>query len=430
MSGELEFILEIAKEAGKMISDNFIIKQKDDEYDLVTNLDIDIEKFLIEKIKDKYPTFDIVSEEFNSQKSLTKNCFVIDPIDGTINFANKLPLWAIQIACVKNGKTIASVINIVKQNELFYADENFAFLNGGKINVSNYKNLKNALYCVDGNNNLPVYGKMRKYSSNRRNFGGVCISMSYVACGRIHGASFGSDKPWDYLPGLHLIEKAGGSIVDKNGCHVGASTKEFADILEKETSRIVNPPNIFILHSLNGDTLKFWAQEIKSQMENFNIKVYCPEFPVRAESSFEKFDEILSGFLKKELNNNSIVIAHSIGNPYFVRFCSKHKFCPKTYISVAGFCQSWKIERTDYIVETIENAIPSQSDIDFVKDNIKIKYSFLSEDDNAVPYYISNSFTRRIDSVEMNLPGYNHFDGYHKIYKIPELTELLEKIIK
>lgn len=233
MVKELQFIINITKKAGKIISENFTTMQKGDSCDLVSNCDFEVEQFLISEIKKEYPNFDIVSEEFNHNKNITENCFVIDPIDGTVNFINDIPLWGIQIACVKNGKTVASAINLVKQNELFYADDSGAYLNGKRIKVSQYSNLKYALYSIDGYNQLPAYVRMEEYSLNRRTFGAACVSLAYVACGRIHGMSFTINNPWDYMPGLYLVKKAGGEIIDKPNIHIGANNREFANILEQ-----------------------------------------------------------------------------------------------------------------------------------------------------------------------------------------------------
>ena len=70
--------------------------------------------------------------------------------------------------------------------------------------------------------------------------------------------------------------------------------------------------NIFIIHSLNGDTLEFWGQDVKQKFED-KLNIFMPKFPIRAESRYEKFNEILSRYLEsKELNKDSIVICHSI----------------------------------------------------------------------------------------------------------------------
>lgn len=430
MTEELKFLIDIVKKAEEISNEEFVVEAKSGggNYDLVTNLDVKIEEFLIGEIKKQYPYFDIVSEEENYKQIPTDNCFIIDPIDGTINFANNLPLWAIQIACRKDGETVASVINMPRIKEFYYADKSGAYLNGQKITVKEVP-VKNALYAIDGNNNLPALLRMRPYSSNRRNFGGVCVSMAFLAAGRIHGAVFRSDKPWDYEPGLFLVKMAGGEIASQPGFHGGAMNREFLDILKLETAKKLDKSNIFILHSLNGDTIEFWGKNIKTEFSEKEIDVYLPEFPIRAESSYVKFDEILSTYLDNgRLNTNSIVVCHSIGNAYFIRFCREHNFKPKHYIAVApGAVYNYPTTRTDYIVKVKEQAYLKVEDFEYGKtfDNVTCLYS--DEDDKN-----TEKFTRFIEDFNAKaiyLKGYNHFDGYHRIYQIPELTKILDELI-
>lgn len=360
---------------------------------------------------------------------MTDNCFVIDPIDGTINFANNLPLWGIQIACVKNGKTIASAINLPRINEFYYADETGAYLNDQPIRINEVP-LKNALYSIDGNNNLPSMQRMRKYSSNRRNFGAVCVSMAFVASGRIHGAVFRSNKPWDYEPGLFICKMAGAAIKSIEGFHAAAMNDEFLSILEQETAKKQNVSNIFILHSLNADILEMWGQDVKQVFGEKEIDVYLPEFPVREESNYEVFKNIFKEYLDNgKLNSNSIVIAHSIGNPYFIRFCKEFSFVPKAYVAVAPRAvYEGKIDRTDYIVDVIKRALPSKEALDYVKNNLKIKYCLYS----AEKMGNMDEFTRFVEdtgSEEVYLKDYDHFDGHHRIYKIPELNNILNDLL-
>jgi len=429
MRKEIDFLKEIVLKANDISKNAFEICNKGAENDLVTNLDLEIEKFLIDEIKKEYPDFDIVSEEYNTNSQITDNCFIIDPIDGTINFANNLPLWGIQVACIRNGKTIASVISLPRMNEFYYADETGAYLNDKKISVNEVP-IKNALYSIDGNNNLPCMQRMRKYSSNRRNFGGVCVSMAFVASGRIHGAVFRSDKPWDYEPGLFLCKMAGASICNKSGFHAAAMNEEFLNILELETAKKQNISNIFILHSLNGDTLKMWGQDVKTTFGEKEIDVYMPEFPIREESKYEKFKEILSFYLKNgQLNSKTIVIAHSIANPYFIRFCEELNFIPKAYIAVApGPIYETSIDRNDYIVDVTKQAYPKKKSLDFIKKNFKNKYCLYSDEsiDDLEKY---TKFVNDIDAKDVYLKYYNHFDGYHRIYKIPELNDIINKLL-
>ena len=426
---EIDFLKRIINEANEISKKRFEVYSKGGENDLVTNLDLEIEKYLINEIKENYPDFDIVSEEFNTNSTVTDNCFIIDPIDGTINFANNLPLWGIQVACRKNGKTIASVISFPRINEFYYADETGAYLNDEQISINEVP-IKNAVYAIDGNNNLPCMQRMRKYSSNRRNFGGVCVSMAFVASGRIHGAVFRSDKPWDYEPGLFICKMAGAKIKSIDGFHAAAMNQEFLDILEKETAKKTNTSNIFILHSLNGDTLKMWGQDVKETFGQKEIDVIMPEFPIRADSKYEKFDEILSFYLEnKKLNENSIVIAHSIGNAYFIRFCKEHNYQPKAYVAVApGAIYEYPSSRTDYIVEVEKQSYLKEDSLIYAKEMNSKKYCLYSdEDDNNLEKF--TRFLNDINSEGIYVKYYNHFDGYHRIYKIPELNDLINKLL-
>lgn len=190
-----------------------------------------------------------------------------------------------------------------------------------------------------------------------------------------------------------------------------------------------NISNIFIIHSLNGDTLEFWGQNIKQNFEN-NFEIIMPKFPIRAESSYEKFDEILTAYLnKKQLNENSIVICHSIGNPYFIRFCREHNFVPNNYIAVApGAVYNYPSTRNDYIVAVKNQAYLRQADFDYANKFKNIYLLYSDEDDKNTEKF--TRFSKDFNTKDIYLKGYNHFDGYHRIYQIPELVELINKIIK
>ena len=428
MKTKSQFLRELVKEANNLSIKKFDTTIKGGESDLVTSLDLEIEKFLIDEIKKQYPNFDIVSEEFNTNNKVTENCFVIDPIDGTINFANNLPLWGIQVACIENGKTVASVISLPRIDEFYYADETGAYLNDKKISVNEVP-IKNALYAIDGNNNLPSMQRMRKYSSHRRNLGGVCISMAFVASGRLHGAVFRSNKPWDES-GLFICKMAGASIKSINGFHAAAMNEEFLEILELETAKKQNISNIFVLHSLNGDTLTMWGQDVKEKFAQKEIDVIMPEFPIRAESRYDKFKEILEFYINNgDLNNNSIVVAHSIGNAYFIRFCKEFNYEPKAYIAVApGAIYEYPSTRNDYIVEVKKQSYLKQDSFDYIKNISSKKYCLYSdEDDKNIEKF--TRYLKDTNSEGMYLKYYNHFDGYHRIYQIPELIELINNLL-
>lgn len=186
--------------------------------------------------------------------------------------------------------------------------------------------------------------------------------------------------------------------------------------------------NIFILHSLNGDTLKMWGQDVKETFKE--IDVYMPEFPIRAESRYEKFRNILENYLNNGiLNSNSIVIGHSIGNAYFVRFCKELNYVPKAYIAVApGGVYEYPSSRNDYIVDIKKQSYVKEDTFQYIKNMNSKKYCLYSdEDDNNKEKF--ERFIKDTGCYDIYLKGYNHFDGYHRIYKIPELNELINTLL-
>ena len=233
---EGKFIQRIVREAEELLSRDFAVYAKGSEGDLVTDADYLVERFLIEKIQAEYPDFAIISEEFNPDTAMTENCFIIDPIDGTKNFANSLPLWGIQVACRKNGETIASVIDLPALKEFYFADESDAYLNGKKISARKVPIL-NAFYAVIGGDVIEAATRMQKYGSTHRVFGAASVAFAFLAAGRMHGVSFRAENPWDFEPGLFLAKQAEAVAKSEPGFHAVAMNEEFLEILEDETRR-------------------------------------------------------------------------------------------------------------------------------------------------------------------------------------------------
>lgn len=234
LSKDLKFLIELVKNASLLINNEIEVKEKDDKGDLVTNIDYILEKYIIDKISKDYPDFSIISEEFNSNNKLTDNCFTIDPIDGTINFANNIPLWGIQVACIKNKRTCASVIYLPKFNELYYADESGAYMNGNPIYVNNY-DIKKGLFTIEGPRRILGSAKMHKISQHCRDFYSSAVNFAYVACGRLSATNFVGDNLWDYIPGQFIVEKAGGVIYNTSKMHIAANNESFLNIMKNNS---------------------------------------------------------------------------------------------------------------------------------------------------------------------------------------------------
>ena len=161
-----------------------------------------------------------------------------------------------------------------------------------------------------------------------------------------------------------------------------------------------NISNIFIIHSLNGDTLEFWGQNVKQNFEN-TFDVIMPKFPIRTESSYEKFDEILTEYLnEKQLSENSIVICHSIGNPYFIRFCREHNFAPNNYIAVApGAVYNYPSTRNDYIVAVKNQAYLKQADFDYANNFKNVYLLYSDEDDKNIEKFTIPELIQLINQI-------------------------------
>ena len=231
MSKDLLYLIEVVKEANNLITLDFEVKAKGNDGDLVTNFDLEIENFIIEKLKEKYPDFDIVSEEYNSDKGITENCFVIDPIDGTVNFANNIPIWAIQVAMIKNNDVVAAVIYAPRLNELYCADNSGAYLNNEKIKVNNLDTY-NGLYVLDGKDRFEMRERIVKSNPHLKCYYSASIEYAWVACGRLSGMAFLKDTLWDYVSGEYIVKQAGGVIYNEENLHVAANSKEFIELFK------------------------------------------------------------------------------------------------------------------------------------------------------------------------------------------------------
>ena len=234
MSEDLKFLIDVVKNASLLINDELEVRAKDDKGDLVTNFDYAIENYIIERIQEKYPNFSIISEEYNSKNEITENCFTIDPIDGTINFANGIPLWGIQVACIRNSKTCVAVIYLPKLNELYYADENGAFMNDKPISVNKLEANK-GIYTIEGPGKNLLHERMISVNRNIRDLWSAAVDFAWVSSGRISAVNFVWDTLWDYVPGQFIVEKAGGVIYNSERTHIAANSEEFLNLLKENS---------------------------------------------------------------------------------------------------------------------------------------------------------------------------------------------------
>jgi len=190
--------------------------------DFVSSADKRTEKIIIEELQKAHPEYGIITEESGIiNKSNIKNRWIIDPIDGTMNFLNGVPQFAISVGYEENNEIKCGVIFNPITNEMFCAEKgNGAYLNNSRIRVSNKKQLKDALLVTGGPKGaskikdkiFSEYINVSYNVSNVRKFGSAALDMAYVACGRFDGYWQRELNYWDIAAGIVILKEAGGFV--------------------------------------------------------------------------------------------------------------------------------------------------------------------------------------------------------------------------
>jgi len=235
----LNDLIAISKEAGEVVREGFNknlkIEYKSNESDLVTNIDKASEKLITDFVKKKYPSHGILAEESGRIKEGTEYIWIIDPLDGTVNFAHGLPIFSISIGIQKNGKTIAGVVYDIAQNILYSAESGGgAFANDEKIKVSDNSNLAHSIlvtgfpYNIHQNpfNALEKFVSLTRKARGIRRLGSAAIDFCYVARGVFDGFWEVYLNPWDICAGKLILEEAGGNVTDFSGEQIGVDSKQ------------------------------------------------------------------------------------------------------------------------------------------------------------------------------------------------------------
>jgi myo-inositol-1(or 4)-monophosphatase len=196
------------------------------ESDLVTEVDRGCEELIVGAILERYPEHDILAEENVYPRRNSSHCWIIDPLDGTTNYAHGFPWFAVSIALEIEGKVRIGVVYHTMMNELFTAVRGEgALLNGERIHVSSRSPLKSALLATgfpydkawDNENNFANFERFQIKARAVRRAGSAALDLAYVAAGRFDGYWECRLKPWDVAAGFLIVEEAGGRVTDHGG---------------------------------------------------------------------------------------------------------------------------------------------------------------------------------------------------------------------
>ena len=213
ISANLNVMIKACEKASKILIRDFgelekLQVSKKGPRDFVTNSDVKAEKIIIEELKKARPNYSIISEENGVEKNKDiSNSWIIDPIDGTINFLHGIPHFAISIALKSDDEIICGLIFDPIKDEMFYAEKNNgAFFNNQRIRVSKKNNLDECLFAVGKLENEPSFTYRRS--------GCAALDIAYVASGRLDGYAQSNLNLWDIAAGIVLTKEAGGVIND------------------------------------------------------------------------------------------------------------------------------------------------------------------------------------------------------------------------
>lgn len=213
----------IAGEAGALLKRGFnrrVAVTYKGRIDPVTEVDLESERFIVAEIRRTYPDHDILTEEDTAKRSRTSRFrWIIDPLDGTVNFAHGFPIYCVSIAVEYAGEILAGAVYDPERGELFHAAlGRGAFMNRRRLRVSGEKNLERALLATgfaydigtSRRNNLGYFARMAKRAQGIRRPGSAAIDLCWLAAGRIDGFWELKLHPWDTAAAVLILREAGG----------------------------------------------------------------------------------------------------------------------------------------------------------------------------------------------------------------------------
>lgn len=181
--------------------------------------------------------------------------------------------------------------------------------------------------------------------------------------------------------------------------------------------------NVLLIHGFNGIPKIF--QYFKEELEKSDYNVIMPEFPVREEITVEGYFEILDKY-KEIFNENLIVVAHSIGNPMFIKYISKNGLKVGKYISLAGFSKDFFNEGKDVLNEKVKLTILTDKELNDAKTMINEKYSIYSDSDHLVPFKLLEQYCSDINSIAIPMKDIGHMGKKSGLEKLPKVIELVQ----
>lgn len=235
----IDFISSIIKEAGTILLNKRAgvkVSCKDGLQNTVTDADLASEEYITRQIKRRFPEHSILGEEANQDVSLDEaQLWIIDPLDGTNNYASGIPHYSISIAYCESGVVLAGAVYDPSRDELFYAERGMgAFLNGERITVASRESLAESMVCTgfyyDRGQMMEetlesIKSLFHMGIRGLRRSGSAALDLAWTAAGRYDAFFEYKLHPWDFAAGILLVEEAGGIGYDIDGSTLNVHSK-------------------------------------------------------------------------------------------------------------------------------------------------------------------------------------------------------------
>jgi len=230
MMEQLGYAIDIAKRAGAFVKGmkGHVAMSEKKINDLVTEADIASQKMIKEALLRQFPESQFFGEEDENRPPLdSEGLWIVDPLDGTNNYAQGLPVYCVSIAYASNGEVLCGCIYDPERDELFSAQKGGgAYLNGNRITVSNRSTLQQSIAAVGfyydrgelmERTLCSIQALFKNNVRGIRRMGSAAIDLSWLACGRFDAYFEYTLSPWDFAAGMLLVREAGGVLNDRDG---------------------------------------------------------------------------------------------------------------------------------------------------------------------------------------------------------------------
>jgi myo-inositol-1(or 4)-monophosphatase len=225
----IEFAIRVAQDAGRLLRDRLgtrIDIGHKGAINIVTDVDLASERLIRDAIATHHPRHEVLAEEGGLSEGHSDYRWIVDPLDGTTNYAHGYPVFAVSIALEYKGDVIIGVVYDPMRDEIFTAERGSgAWLNNRRIRVSDTSDLTQSLLSTgfpydirtSSLTNLDHWANFAMNAQALRRDGSAALNLCYVACGRFDGFWELNLSPWDTAAGALMVEEAGGRVTDFSG---------------------------------------------------------------------------------------------------------------------------------------------------------------------------------------------------------------------